>query len=186
MIDNLYPELPEVPYEKVAVPAEDVIACIGSMQYKSEVKRVVYAISANESGNFKSFVNTNGAGIQADDARWSKRWDPFIIGTTVQKENLTGKGRRFLVFKQWQNSIIILAWYMNDRGIYIGGNTSGWANINPISGPRLVPSAQKVLQVDLYTAYLRAWVLGDEKANPKLADIVDFTSLYKKAEDIFK
>lgn len=183
MVENKYSELPVVPFKKTSVPAADVVAFIKALPYAAAIKRTVYAIVYNETGNFKSFVNTNGAGIQADNARWAKRWDSTLVGTTVTPENMTGNPRRFLVFKTWQDSVTMLAWYVNDRGMYIGGNSSGWANIKKVGDARLVNG--QLLQVDLYTVYYRAWVTGEEDAKPKLPDIKDFTAIYNKSATLF-
>ena len=188
-VKNCYPELPEMPYKQEAIAEADVVAHIHTLPFNTEAKRTTFAVSFNETGGFKALVNNNAAGLQGDNARWRHSWDGLIKGTTVKNENMTGNARRFLVFDKWQSSIDMLAFYMNSRGIYVGGNAKDFANINPVGPARLVAQhgqqEGQLLQVDLYTAYLRAWVLGVADAQPKLADIIDFTSLYNKAAKIF-
>jgi len=187
-VENFYKELPEVAYQKVTLPESIVVDHIKTLAYTAEVKRTVYAVSYNETAGYKALVNTNAAGFQGDNARWAHRWDNFITATTVNNENMTGNARRFLVFASWQNSIDMLAYYMHARGIYVGGNALDFANINPVGPAKQasVPNEKdKLLQVDLFTAYLRAWVLGDASAQPRLQDIEDFTLLYNKAADLF-
>jgi hypothetical protein len=186
---NCYTELPVIPYKKTVIPEADVIAYIKTLSYNTEVKRTVYAVAYNETAGFNALINTNAAGIQADNARWRHSWDGVIKGTTVKNENMTGNARRFVVFDKWQSSIDMLAFYINSRGIYVGGNAKEYANINPVGGARIVAQhgqqEGQLLQVDLYTAYLRAWVLGVVNAQPNLLDIKDFTLLYNKAAKIF-
>ncbi len=105
---------------------------------------------------------------------------------------MTGNARRFLVFDKWQSSIYMLAYYMHARGIYIGGNAQSFAGINPVGPARLFgmqsglkSQSDTLMQADLYAAYLRAWVLGDATAQPKLPDMEDFTLLYNKAAKLF-
>ena len=188
-VANYYKELPEVTYEKVSIPETIVVSHIQTLAYTTEVKRTVYAVSYNETGGYQALVNTNAAGFQGDNSRWAHKWDGIITATTVKRENMTGNARRFLVFSTWQNSIDMLAYYMNARGIYIGGNALGFAAINPVAPASLVKQLAeaegKLLQVDLYTAYLRAWVLGNDEAQPKLTDVEDFTMLYNKAAKLF-
>jgi len=188
-VANYYKELPEVTYEKVSIPETIVVSHIQTLAYTTEVKRTVYAVSYNETGGYQALVNTNAAGFQGDNSRWAHKWDNIITATTVKRENMTGNARRFLVFSTWQNSIDMLAYYMNARGIYIGGNALGFAAINPVAPASLVKQPAeaegKLLQVDLYTAYLRAWVLGNDEAQPKLTDVEDFTMLYNKAAKLF-
>ena len=188
-VANYYKELPEVTYEKVSIPEAIVVSHIQTLAYTTEVKRTVYAVSYNETGGYQALVNTNAAGFQGDNSRWAHKWDNIITATTVKRENMTGNARRFLVFSTWQNSIDMLAYYMNARGIYIGGNALGFAAINPVAPASLVKQPAeaegKLLQVDLYTAYLRAWVLGNDEAQPKLTDVEDFTMLYNKAAKLF-
>ena len=189
---NFYPELTEVAYQKTTLPQALVVAHIQTLPYITEVKRAVFAVSYNETAGYQALVNTNAAGFQGDNARWAHRWNSIIAATTVQRENMTGNARRFLVFTSWQASIDMLAYYIHARGIYIGGNAAEFAGINPVGPAHAVmlkpvnsQDGGKLLQADLYTAYLRAWVLGDIAAQPKLADIEDFTRLYEKAEGLF-
>jgi len=189
---NFYKELPEIPYQKTALPEGLVVDYIKTLAHNTEVKRTVYAVSYNETAGFQSLVNTNAAGFQGDNSRWAHKWDGIITATAVKKENMTGNARRFLVFSTWQKSIDMLAYYMHARGIYIGGNAQEFAGINPVAPARLIPvesangqTENKLLQADLYTAYLRAWVLGDGTAQPKYDDMQDFTGLYNKAAKIF-
>lgn len=179
-VKNCYPELQVIPYKKTALPESDVIAYIKKLPYNTEVKRTVYAVSYNETAGFNAGILTNYAGIQGDNARWRHSWDGVIKGTTVKNENMTGNPRRFLVFDKWQSSIDMLAFYMNSRGIYVGGNAKDYANINPIKNAE-----------ELYLAYVRAWVYGDINYTPKPKkehepnENADFVKLYNKAAKIF-
>jgi hypothetical protein len=189
---NFYAELPEVPYEQVRLPQDAVVDYIKTLTCNVEVKRIVFAVSYNETAGYQALVNTNAAGFQGDNSRWARRWDSIITATTVKCENMTGNARRFLVFKSWQNSIDMLAYYMLARGIYTGGNAQGFAGINPVGPAKSITQPGEknehtagLLQADLYTAYLRAWVLGDINARPKPGDTEDFTRLYNKAAKLF-
>ncbi len=173
-VANYYPELPEVLYEKVSVPEQDVIDFICELQFSAEVKRTTFAVAYNETAGFTALVNTNAAGVQGDNGRWGRTWDGFITATTVKKENMTGNARRFLVFDKWQTSIKMLATKMDSRGIYMGGDATVFANINSIK-----------TGADLYTAYYRGWVLGNVNAVPRPPDIAGFGLLYNKAKEIF-
>lgn len=186
---NFYPELPEIPYKKTALHEADVVAYIHTLPFATEVKRTVYAVSYNETAGFQALVNNNAAGLQGDNAHWRHSWDMRIVATTVKRENMTGNARRFLVFDKWQSSIDMLAFYMNARGIYVGGNATDMANINPVGPAHIVKQhgqqEGQLLQVDLFTAYYRAWVLGLITAQPTLLDIKDFTLLYNNAAKLF-
>jgi hypothetical protein len=102
---------------------------------------------------------------------------------------MTGNARRFLVFKDWQSSIDMLAFYVARRGIYVGGNANELAGLNPVGPARIIkqPGEQvgELMHIDLFTAYLRAWVLGDITAKPNLKEVRDFTGLYNQAAKIF-
>ena len=184
-VKNCYPELPEMPYKQEAIAEADVVAHIHTLPFNTEAKRTTFTVSFNETGGFKALVNNNAAGLQGDNARWRHSWDGVIKATTVKNENMTGNARRFLVFDRWQSSIDMLAFYMNSRGIYVGGNAKDFANINPVGPARQDQVTGKPLATDLYTAYYRGWVIGDIKAAPRKPDIADFTLLYLKSQTIF-
>lgn len=179
-VANAYKEKPVVPYAKTAVQPADVIAFIKGLPYETEVKRTVYAVAFNETAGFTALVNTNAAGIQADEGRWHHQWDAFITATTVKSENMTGHARRFLVFNNWQSSLKMLAHYMQLRGIYVGGNCGDWAGYNPVKGKE--PNG---LMFDLYVSYLRAWVYGQMSVDINTGAMKNFTLLYNRAAQIF-
>src|SRR5437773_2648163 len=74
--------------------------------------------------NCVRFVND---AVQADVGRWNARWDERIMGNCIIAENInvkpTGKGRRFVVFTTWQDSIDFIIDRVQARGLYIGGTT---------------------------------------------------------------
>lgn len=197
LVPNFKKDVPVVPYQKIAVPEADVIAYVDSLFIKTEVKRSVFIVVYNEAAAFNSLVGGtldgkqlyNIAGIQEDNAPWSKMWDKYIKATTVKCESMTGNPRRFALFDTWQHNIDMVAYYMYNRGVYIGGDASAFAGIKLVRGltPVALPDGKtEDMQYDLYAAYYRAWVIGDKNAQIKIIENVrDFTKLYAKAEKIF-
>jgi hypothetical protein len=96
-VKNFYPELPEIPYHLTSVPMADVIAYAKTLtNYAQVYVRVAYAIFRNESANATRGVNNNYAGIQADNARWTKL--PGAPIATCVKFDSGHEERRFLCF----------------------------------------------------------------------------------------
>lgn len=95
---NLYPELPEIPYQRTSVAMPLVVAFAKTMveKYSQLYVRIAYAIFRNESANGIKGVNNNYAGIQADNARWTNL-PGTPIGTCVKIDSGHVE-RRFLCF----------------------------------------------------------------------------------------
>jgi hypothetical protein len=173
-IKNAYPELPEVKCVITSVPMNDINSYIQTIPYINEVKRVTQIIVKNETGNGKSFLCQNGCGQQADGNRLPTKWIPYVVGTFIKKENMTGKERRFVAFKEWQTTINLLADRVFNRGLYIGENVDS----NYYKGT--VKTTE-----DAAIAYWQEWVVG-ERTQPSKQFIADFVSMYKQAANIFK
>jgi hypothetical protein len=172
-IKNAYPEKPELQYLRTSVEMSLAIAHIQAAAVPVEVKRATYVYFRIESGNGRSGVNNNYAGIQADGARWPADFDAKIIGTSVKGENGTGKMRRFVCFQSYKDSIDFTISNTQRRGMYIGGNT--W----------LISKMQVKTVKDLCTAYKREWVKGNAKYTPTTEELKTFESIYRQAEKIF-
>lgn len=172
-VKNLYPEKPEVPYKKTSVSMDEVISYLQCLNIPVEIKRISYVVFRNESANGKSGVNNNYAGIQADGARWSSKFDDKIVATCVLKEN-NGKMRRFVCFSSWKDSVDMTVDRMTGRGMYIGGYAAKIAKIK-------VQSVE-----DLVRVYYKEWVKGDQFAEPTGLARRNFLSMYKQAEAFFK
>jgi hypothetical protein len=121
MVKNYYPEVPEIPYERTIIEMPDVAVFARSLvgKYSKDAVRMAYAIFRNESANGTRGVNNNYAGIQADNARWSKLpGEP--IGTCVKVDS--GKvSRRFLCFSKEDGYKIcfeLLCIKATDRNMY--------------------------------------------------------------------
>lgn len=173
IIKNAYPEKPVLQYQKTRVEMGLVVAYIQSLPVPVEVKRAAYIFFRIESGNGKSGVNNNYAGIQADGSRWPGEFDTKIAGTSVTGENGTGKIRRFVCFNSWKDSVDFTVANAQRRGMYVGGKTWKYTEIQ-------VTTPEK-----LCTAYKREWVTGNPKYNPTEKEVDDFKSMYQQAEKIF-
>jgi hypothetical protein len=173
-IKNAYPELPEIPCTVHAVPMAAIEAYIKTLPYIKEVKRTCHVIVRNETGNGKSFLCNNGAGFQADGNRLPNKWTPFVVGTFIKKENMTGKQRRFVAFKEWNTTIAILADRIFNRGGWIGENIDS----NYYKGTVITVD-------DLAVWYWREWVMGSSISSPDAAFIKDFKNMYNKATSLF-
>lgn len=98
MAKNYYPELPEIPYQRTKVDMQKIIDyAINSLSiYMAPYVHSAYAIFRNESANGTKGVNNNYAGIQADNARWTKL--PGEPVATCVKIDSGNQERRFLCF----------------------------------------------------------------------------------------
>jgi hypothetical protein len=157
-VHNAYPDLPELPYLRTSVAMTDVVTQLGKLTASTPVKRSGYVIFRNESGAGKKGVNNNYIGLQADGARQAKKWTPFIAGTCVHAENMTGKLRRFICFKDWSTCLDILTDKIDSRGLYVGGYAHPYAKMQ-INSPEEWP-----------LAYWREWVQGDGAAQIPVAE----------------
>jgi hypothetical protein len=171
---NAYPELPEVPFKATSVAMQEVNDYIATIPYIAEVKRTVQVIFRNESGNGKSGLNNNYIGQQADGGRLPAKWVPFLVGTFVKKENMTGKLRRFVAFLDWKTSVALLADRVFERGIYIGENVDS----------KYFKGTVKTVD-DLAMAYWDEWVVGEVNDEPPADFAKDFKSMYKQAKKLF-
>lgn len=178
-VRNAYPEKPEVPYLRTSVEMAQVIGFLHDIflpvpvETAKEVKRAAYVFFRIESGNGKSGVNNNYAGIQADGGRWPSEYDSLIAATSVTPENKTGKMRRFVVFNDWKDSLQFTISNTLRRGMYIGGETFRISQLK-VGTPEM-----------LFTAYKREWVTGNALYTPGPAETAPFLSMYRQAEKIF-
>ncbi|HEY0271778.1 MAG TPA: hypothetical protein VGC22_01280 [Chitinophaga sp.] len=170
---NAYPELPILEYEQTAVAMEDVIAYLAGQDVPREIKRSVYVIFRNESGNGSKGINNNYVGAQADGARWSSIFDDMLAGVVEKKENKTGKLRLFLAFYNWEDCVYFLVNRISSRGIFIGGYA------------RLIAKMEVDTPDQLATAYFRDWVKGDADYKPSAEEKTAFLSMYKDAVKLF-
>jgi hypothetical protein len=169
MTKNCYPNLPIVPYKRTSIDMDSVIAHIKSTNYSNDVKRSVYTLFRIESGNGKSGVNNNYIGLQTDNARWEDEISEKIISTCFKIENMTGKERGFACFESFKDSIDILEFKVVDRGLFIGGKSHPYSNMN-------ITNVE-----DLSKAYTIEWVTGDPAARPSSDEMKDFKSIYSQA-----
>lgn len=173
MVKNVYPELPVQPFKKTSVEMGAVVSYIKSLTVDKAVKIATYIIFRNESGNGKSGVNGNYAGVQADNSRWPEKWDSKIVATTVKNENMTGAERRFVVFNGWQDSVDFLVDRVQSRGLYVGGFTEKIAKIT-ITSPQ-----------EFARAYYKEWVTGNKAAEPNSATVAELLNMYRQGESVF-
>jgi hypothetical protein len=172
-VHNAYPELPEVPYQQTTVPMQDVIDYLRQANRQTVVKRACYVIFRNESGNGHKGVNNNYIGLQADGSRIADKWTPFIAGTCVHAENMTGHDRRFICLRDWHTSIDFLGDRIEQRGMFVGGFAHPHANMQ-------VNTAD-----DWALAYYREWVTGNGAAQIPAAEKTGLLSMYNAATQAF-
>lgn len=171
---NYYPEKPVVLFESVPVPMAVLIAGIKTSSVPVEVKRSVYIMIRNETGNGRSVVNgTNPGGVQSDSGQWPGKWDESIVATSVKEENRTGKQRGFVVFDSLTTGIQFMCERVQARGLYIGGTTK------KITQESITTPAQ------LCGAYYREWVVGSATYHPNDTELNGFLSMYKQSEKLF-
>lgn len=173
MVKNVYPEKPVIPYKATSVPMPDVIAYLHAQKLIAPVLIAAYTMFRMESGNGKYGVNNNYAGIQADGSRWPEKFDKYIVGTCVKKENKTGKERRFVCFDSYKTSLDFTLDRVISRGLYVGGYTQRIAKMH-ISSPS-----------DWARAYYKEWVIGNKAAEPDARTLADLTSIYKAGASLF-
>lgn len=172
-VHNAYPELPELPFARTSVAMPVVVNYISSTASTTPVKRAAYVIFRNESGGGHKGINNNYIGLQADGNRIADRWTPFIAGTCVRSENMTGHMRRFICFSDWTTCADILCDKVQSRGLYVGGYAHPYANM------------QVVADSDWPLAYWREWVLGDSHAQIPVAEKNGLLAQYRDAVQSF-
>jgi hypothetical protein len=168
-VHNAYPDLPEIPFVRTQVAEQDVVAYIAGITMPVAVKRACYVIFRNESANGHKGINNNYIGLQADGGRQSEKWTPFIAGTCVHAENMTGRLRRFVCFRSWTTCADILAEKISLRGLYVGGYAHPYANMHIDRDS------------DWPVAYWREWVQGDSNAQIPQAEQASLMSIYTAA-----
>jgi hypothetical protein len=168
-VKNAYPELPVLPFARTTVAMSDVLKHLKSSSAANAVKRSSYVIFRNESGAGKKGVNNNYVGLQADGGRQPDKWTPYFAGTCVHAENMTGRLRRFICFKDWTGCADFLVEKVHTRGLYVGGFAHPYAEM-------AVNSAE-----DWPLAYWREWVKGDRAAQILKADYDSLLKLYEDA-----
>lgn len=174
---NAYPEKPIVPYERTSVEMGAVVAFLKAQEIPAEVKRIVYIIFRNESGNGKSGVCHNYGGIQADSGRWPSELEALITGVVEKRENKQSHGggivRYFVAFATWESSVYFLIHRVIGRGMFIGGVTEKVVRRN-------------IVTVDgLCEVYYKAWVTGQAAYTPSELQVRNFKSMYAQAEKLF-
>lgn len=172
-VKNAYPELPELPFERTSLLIADAFAYIASLSCDTQIKRAAYVIFRNESASGTKGINNNYIGLQADGGRQAEKWTPFFAGTCVKNENMTGKPRRFICFKQWKGCLDLLCDKVSDRGLYVGGYAHPYANM------------QIKTMNDWPLAYWREWVMGDSTANIPADENAAFLKIYRAAIQAF-
>ncbi|AYD48205.1 hypothetical protein [Arachidicoccus soli] len=172
-VENSYPELPVLPFERTSVSMDDVIAYLQSLTVDLSIKIAAYVMFRQESANGQSGVNNNYLGIQADSGRWADYLNSHLTGTVVKDENMTGQSRRFLAFDSFEGSIDFLIDRIKHRGLFVGGTTSFIIRMQINS-----PAAWAI-------AYWRTWVEGDANAQIPDDDRNGLLSMYKKGQTIF-
>ena len=173
-VKNFYPAKPILKYFNQSVEMGVIIANIKALTIPLEVKRSLYVIVRNETGNGKSVVcGTNVSGVQADSGRWPSIWDDTIEGVCIKNENMTGKERGFLVFKTLADGIAFTCERLMSKGIFIGEKVNGRYYKGDVLNA-----------IDLSHAYWDEWVEGDSSVPPE-SFVNDFISMYKQAEKLF-
>lgn len=172
-IKNAYPELAEIPFVISSIPMDTINNYIKTIPYIKEVKIVTQIITRNETGNGKSFLCNNGCGQQADGARLPDKWIPFILGTFLKKENMTGSMRRFVGFKDWTTTIALLSDRVFKRGLFVGEQVDSNYYKATVKTPE-----------DAAICYWQEWVVGNQ-TKPSEQFVKDFVSMYNQAAKIF-
>ncbi len=168
-VRNAYPELPVLPFARTTVAMRDVVSYVLKITASAHVKRAAYVIFRNESAAGQKGINNNYIGLQADGDRQAEKWTPLFAGTCVHRENMTGKPRRFICFRDWRTCNDILAEKVSTRGLYVGGYAHPYANM-------------KINTVDDWPlAYWREWVQGDGAAPIPGAEKKGLLTQYKNA-----
>lgn len=168
-VQNAYPDLPEIPFVRTTISMAEVVHYLSDTASPIQVKCASYVIFRNESAAGQKGINNNYIGLQADGNRQAKKWTPFFAGTCVLAENMTGKLRRFICFKDWMTCVDILADKISSRGLYVGAYAHPYANMR-------IETAD-----DWPLAYWREWVKGDGAAPIPDAEKENLLAQYKRA-----
>jgi hypothetical protein len=105
--DNVYPDKPEVSYQRTTVSKNEVVAYLNyRTDFDVNVKRSVLSIWRNESGNGDKGVNNNYFGIQADNAKWPDS-ESYVTATSVKVDS-GGATRRFAVFPDYKTNLLFM------------------------------------------------------------------------------
>lgn len=172
-MNNAYPELPMVPYERTTVPMVDVIAHIQSTGLDPEIQRAGYILFRTESANGTAGINNNYIGMQADSGEWPASLTHYFSGVVEEVENGTGRTRLFLAFNRWEDCVDCLLDRVQARGLYIEA--------------KAVPISHMLVSTptDLVRAYTKEWAQGNAKAEPSADTIAAWQSMYKQAVGLF-
>lgn len=173
-MNNAYPELPSVPYERTAVEMWQVQNHIRSVPVDPEVQRAAYIMFRVESANGTKGVNQNYCGMQADGSRWPESLTHYFSGVAVEPENGTGRMRLFLAFARWEDCVDCLMDRVKARGLYIG------AKALPISHLLVTD------ETSLVRAYTKEWAQGRADAEPSPDTIAAWHSMYGQAMALFR
>ncbi|HZR59997.1 MAG TPA: hypothetical protein VFA80_03435 [Xanthobacteraceae bacterium] len=172
-VHNAYPELPELAFTRTAIAMSDFVNYLTGVPGKTALKRASLVIFRNESAAGRKGINNNYIGLQADGGRQADRWTPLFAGTCVHAENMTGKLRRFICFKDWRGCMDILIDKVESRGLYVGGYAHPYAKMQ-INGDE-----------DWPLAYWREWVQGDSTAQIPDGEKKNLLSEYTSAVAAF-
>ena len=122
---NVYPDKPEVPYQKTTVSKAEVVAYLKSAtSFDVNVKRSVLAIWRNESANGSKGVNNNYFGIQADNNKWPDSAS-YVVGTSVRVDS-GGATRRFAVFSDYKSNLNFMLNTIQRRNL-VANAAEDWA-----------------------------------------------------------
>lgn len=171
-MNNAYPELPSLPFQRTSTPMSDVITALIAQPVATEIKRAGYVMFRNESGNGAQGINNNYIGVQADGQRWPAVFTPSFAGTVTMAENGTHIQRIFIAFNDLAGCIAFLMNRVSSRGLYIGGTT------------HLVLTMSVTSPTELAVAYHREWVTGNASSNPSAEEEAAFLSMYNQATEL--
>jgi hypothetical protein len=168
-MNNAYPELPQLPFQRTSVVMADVVASLNRQAVDVAIRRAGYVMFRNESGNGAKGINNNYIGAQADGQRWPAFLTPSFAGTVTLAENGTNIQRIFLAFNDLDGCIAFLMNRVSSRGLFIGGTTHLVLTM-PVTSPN-----------DLAVAYHREWVTGSATSDPSADELASFLSMYGQA-----
>lgn len=168
-MENAYPELPVLPFQRTSVAMADVVAALQASAALLEAKRAGYVMFRNKSGNGSKGINNNYIGAQADSGRWPDSFTDSFAGTVTVKENGSNRLRIFLAFKTLAGNIDFLMNRVLTRGLYVGGHT------------HLVLTMSVDDEEALARAYHKEWVTGSANSEPSADETTSFLSMYHQA-----
>ena len=168
---NTYTNLPTLDEVSNLISRDDIRAYLDTTNYTAEQKTAVMTMIRKEaargdnSGLTKKAINNNLGGVQADGARWDKKWEQYFTGV-VYRPDWTGTMRWFIAFDTWQHCVDFMLANTKKRGIYFGGFSIPHALVY-------------VNSIDSFvTAYLKEWVEGSSKlSKPTIYDYPDYKEL---------